>query len=442
MNDTALKPPLIASPADQPPTRPLLAAAGAWVYRTLELAASLRLTVVLFALSVGLVFLGTLAQMDEGLAVVLNNYFRSIIAWLPVRVFVRFGQVFLNVDPHLYTSGDEAVLRFPYPGGWLLGSLLMVNLLAAHLVRFRLTWKRSGVLVLHSGLFLLMLSEWIAGMYQVEGNMTIPTGGMSNYTENRDRVELVFIDTSDPKEDAVVAVPGALLREGEVIRHPDLPVDVRVERYYANSSEPRRPRPGEENPATAGDGVHLVTEPRRRGVGVDAEQRIDLPSAYVTFLDKKTGASRGTYLQSVWLSALSNQPTQPLTIDGKTWQTALRFERSYRPYTLYLLEFRHDKYIGTETPKNFSSLIRLVDPQMNEDRQVLIRMNEPLRYRGETFYQSSFLPGDRGTVLQVVRNPGWRLPYVSCGLVAGGMLVHFLIAMVGFFVRLARKGTL
>ena len=33
-------------------------------------------------------------------------------------------------------------------------------------------------------------------------------------------------------------------------------------------------------------------------------------------------------------------------------------------------------------------------------------MNNPLRYNGETFYQSSYLPGDGGTILQVVRNPG------------------------------------
>src|SRR5262249_25650663 len=102
------------------------------------------------------------------------------------------------------------------------------------------------------------------------------------------------------------------------------------------------------------------------------------------------------------------------------------------PYTIHLKEFRHDRYIGTDKPKNFSSLIRLVDPTRNEDREVLIYMNEPLRYEGETFYQASFLKGDTGTVLQVVRNPGWLMPYVSCILVAVGMLVHFGLHLVGF----------
>ena len=48
-------------------------------------------------------------------------------------------------------------------------------------------------------------------------------------------------------------------------------------------------------------------------------------------------------------------------------------------------------------------------------------MNHPLLYAGETFYQQSFLPGDTGTILQVVRNPGWLLPYISCVMVALGM---------------------
>ena len=41
-------------------------------------------------------------------------------------------------------------------------------------------------------------------------------------------------------------------------------------------------------------------------------------------------------------------------------------------------------------------------------------MNHPLRYQGETFYQSGVLGLGKGTILQVVRNPGWLIPYISC----------------------------
>ena len=69
--------------------------------------------------------------------------------------------------------------------------------------------------------------------------------------------------------------------------------------------------------------------------------------------------------------------------------------------------------------------MRLQDLSHAEDRDALIYMNHPLRYGGKTFYQASFGQNDRLSVLQVVRNPGWLIPYLSCTLVALGLLLHF-----------------
>ena len=37
------------------------------------------------------------------------------------------------------------------------------------------------------------------------------------------------------------------------------------------------------------------------------------------------------------------------------------------PYEMTLIDFKHDRYLGTNTPKNFSSLVRVVDPERNVD---------------------------------------------------------------------------
>src|SRR5437588_11793498 len=66
--------------------------------RCLKLLASLRITVVLMALSILLVFFGTLAQVDQGIGAVLHQYFRTGLAMIPWQVFVRFGQVFFGVS--------------------------------------------------------------------------------------------------------------------------------------------------------------------------------------------------------------------------------------------------------------------------------------------------------------------------------------------------------
>ena len=121
---------------------------------------------------------------------------------------------------------------------------------------------------------------------------------------------------------------------------------------------------------------------------------------------------------------------QEVDVGGKTFSIYLRFRRYYPPYTIKLTKFRHDLYTGTQIPKNFSSDIHLVNPSRNEERRVKIYMNHPFRYDGQTFYQSGWIPDkrggpDRGTVLQVVENPGWAMPYMACTLGAVGLSLHF-----------------
>jgi hypothetical protein len=408
-----------------------------YVKRVLTPVASLRLTVWLFALAILLVFFGTLAQVDEGLWTVLHQYFRAWLAKIPLQALVRFGQVFFGVSKTAQVSGG-----FWFPGGWLLGALLLVNLLAAHAVRFKLSWKRSGILVLHAGLVILMVSELITGLFAVENRMSIEEKHSKNYVEDYHATELVFLKPLDDKTNDVVSVPASLLRKGGLIQHDDLPVDVEVVRYMVNSNVVG-PAPGTENPATVGHGLRAVAEGQPEVSGASADQRIDMPSAYVTFKKKGTDQSLGTYLVTTWLSdrwvtQLPDEPQQ-ITVDGKTYGVALRFKRTYTPYTISLEKFRHDTYEGTSIAKNYSSKVHLTDAARGEERDVLIYMNSPLRYRGETFYQSGVLGDDQGTVLQVVRNPGWEMPYVACTMVALGMLIHFSLHLVGFLrVRFAK----
>src|SRR5262249_54454703 len=99
--------------------------------------------------------------------------------------------------------------------------------------------------------------------------------------------------------------------------------------------------------------------------------------------------------------------------------------------------FTHEVYPGTDVPKDFASEIRLVDPSQKENFEAKIFMNNPLRYRGETFYQQGVLGADKGTILQVVRNPGWLMPYLSCFLLAHVMVIHFGMHLFGFLRRRA-----
>jgi ABC-type transport system involved in cytochrome c biogenesis permease subunit len=397
--------------------------------------ASLQVTVGLFVLSILLVFFGTLAQMNSGIWTVVDRYFWSEFVWVEFQLLIQFGQVFFGFPTEWKVPG-----AFPFIGGRLLGLLMLINLLAAHALRFKLTWKRAGIWTLHFGLILLFVGEVGTRGWQVEQRMKIDEGSSANYAFDTRNYELALIDTSDPAVDRVTVVPASLLqeafRERERIAHPDLPADIEVVEYMVNS-DLTDPKPGE-NPATAGLGLETAVRPRPEVTGVDVTQTIDLPAAYVRLYRKGTDEAIGTYLVSLWFTHpnLKVQQRQPVEIDGRTYDLGLRFTRYYKPFSMHLIEFRFDRYIGTDKAKNYSSHIRLIDPERGVDREVLISMNDPLRYRGETFYQSSFDPEtEKTTELQVVRNPVWWMPYLACLLVTLGMTAHFGFYLVRFLNR-------
>src|SRR5262249_15009113 len=98
MSQTAIQtspnptPGLEAAPTPRPESRTALQ----WIKVILTIAASLKVTVVLFALSIFLVFAGTLAQKEIGMWTAVDTYFRSAIVWIPFQLFVRFGHIFFS----------------------------------------------------------------------------------------------------------------------------------------------------------------------------------------------------------------------------------------------------------------------------------------------------------------------------------------------------------
>lgn len=384
--------------------------------------ASLRLTVWLFALSMVIVFYGTLAQKDHGIWHVMDHYFRcKTITWIPLHVV-------------LFRAIDPVGFAIPFPGGWVLGALLMTNLLAAHAVRFKLTWKRSGIFVLHAGVIVMMLSEFITGIWAVEGMMSIIEGDKTNYVQHFMHPEIAVIDNSDPKFDDTVAIPHAVFRRGK-IEHEKLPFAMELVAYYPNSrldKEGKTPKL-----ATAGFGVEQTVVQVAEGTGTDTDQKFDMPAAFVK-LTSKTGDELGTYL------LFYEWREQRVKVGDKTYEVSLRPKRSYRPYTYQLVKAEFKKYPGTNIAKDYSSYIRILDENGKETRAPRIWMNNPLYFNGETYYQSSMQvePGRPVvTGLQVVRDPGkWiplGLPIISCIMVGVGMMIHFSITLFDFLQRRA-----
>jgi hypothetical protein len=360
---------------------------------------SLKLTVALLALSALLVFLATLDQVNLGIWAVQEKWFKSLIVLhnikgIPVPVF---------------------------PGGYFIGGLLLINLVAAHAKRFAFTWKKAGIQLVHGGLILLLIGELFTGLFQEEYQLRLDEGQTKNYSESWRFNELAIIDTTSPTEDVATVIPEKLLaRVGSEISTPALPFRVVVRDYFPNATLAVREQSpaaggGVRNLATAGLGPRVAVTPLP--ITYRHDQR-NLPAAFIELIGPE--GSIGTFLFSTMLV----EPER-ITYAGREWSLNFRFERAYKPYSLTLLEFTHDRYAGTDIPKNFSSRVRLRSQDGTDDREALIFMNNPLRYDGMTFYQAGFDNNDTTTVLQVVRNPSWVIPYLSCLLMSVGLFWQF-----------------
>ena len=179
--------------------------------------------------------------------------------------------------------------------------------------------------------------------------------------------------------------------------------------------------------ATMGDGTEMIAEPAPITYKPDES---NWPTAYVEL----TGPEGAL---GVWLVSAILEAPQTFTYQGHTWQLALRARRDYLPFTIALSRFTHDIYPGTDIPKNFASTIRLQSDDRRDDRSVSISMNKPLRYGGFAFYQAGYANNDRTSVLQAVSNPSWQMPYLSCALIALGLVLQFGLSLSAFFCKRA-----
>ncbi len=363
---------------------------------------SLKLTVICLGLAIVLVFMGTIAQVDLGIHAAQQKYFQTFfVYWTPA----------------------NSEWRIPvFPGGHLIGGVLLLNLIAAHIYRFQMQWKKSGIFLLHLGVFLLLLGGLLTERLSVESQMRIHEGETKNYSESLDTIELIIVDTSSSDFDEVVTIPDRFLARNQVIQHPRLPFRVNVVNFFPNSTLTHHKDENAPPIVTQGFGKSLAVAEAPRATKVN---EADVPTTIVEIVGVE--GSLGT-----WLCSTALIERQIFRYQDKSYALQLRQKRYYKPYSIKLLHFAHDQYDGTDIPKNFSSKIHLVNSEKKEDREVLIYMNNPLRYEGETYYQAGFEKDNKTTVLQVVHNPSWITPYLACSLVALGLVIQFSMHLFNF----------
>ena len=526
-----------------------------------KLLSSLRLTIWLLGFSVALVFLGSIAQAPEGL-------WNAQVRWFKTLVVIR-------------RAGDDWWVPPIFPGGHLLGGLLLINLLSAHFKRFQFNFQKFGIQLTHFGIIVLLIGQLITDKTAVESFMQFQEGEKRNYTEHHRDAELVFLRDKDADTDEVVSFPESIVHAKGELKHEKLPFTVRVLDYGVNGevlSLDALPKAAEnvkralttldakfstvevlvpvaeadstntdramvwrralramgEKPGDLVADVKRIAADPKRGpellAKVKAQFRSDMLSAFTQMGERarrfgtpKMGSEMGFVAEletkgrgadaetlkpaatngsgkfghvvsrpeikddklgrnfqwavieiiedgkslGTWLASARLNPGE-FEIGGQKWRVAMRNERYYLPYTMQLVRAKQEVYQGTTQAREFASRVQILNPETKEDRGADITMNNPLRYAGLTFYQSTMDQGERGpgtaallealtgrpraefagmeekeggrsSGLQVVGNPSMLAPYTGCLLVGFGMLWQFLFHLTGF---LAKRGGL
>ncbi len=100
------------------------------------------------------------------------------------------------------------------------------------------------------------------------------------------------------------------------------------------------------------------------------------------------------------------------------------------PFTLQLDDFIKDVYPGTTVARAYTSHVTVRDGA--SEWTAVIGMNQPLRHRGYTLYQSAFEEGPNGqtSIFSVVKNSGRLLPYLATWIVGIGLALHLIIVVL------------
>ena len=219
-------------------------------------------------------------------------------------------------------------------------------------------------------------------------------------------------------------------------------------------------REGESTDKCFSDDKYLRYQVRNSSGEILAEESEDynLSSSSASGFRKKIMAGGREY-ELVFAGMMSETPVFHLFADGKPEMILLKqgpdesfvsgsfksddmeFEIAYGsnatllPFKLLLNDFILERYPGSDSPSGYRSDVILIDEPENVKMPFEIYMNNVLKYKGYRFYQSSYDPDEKGTVLSVNHDrAGMIVTYT-------GYAVLFLFIVLSLLIRNSRFRT-
>lgn len=329
---------------------------------------------------------GTIAQRSMGLYEAQKMFFSSFILWL--------GPV-------------------PLPGMYLTLGVVLVCLLVKFLYDSKWSWNQAGIILTHLGVLILLIGGVIAVLGSRDGFMIIPEKASSS--EISSYYDREFVIRQD--DQVLYTFPFEKLKAGNTPSLPLLPLEMRIIDVFENA----KPEPVEDTSGRVGIAQQMKI------VAIPKFKKEELNRGGITFEISGTDThGDGKY---VMMEDLAEKIV--FELNNKRFSFEFGRKKMPLPFSVKLEDFERKLHPGTQMASGFQSIVLIEDGITKWP--AFIRMNQPLRYKGYTFYQSSFIrtPQIEKTVLNVVYNKGRVFPYIAAAIILLGLLLHVAIRLMG-----------
>ena len=326
-----------------------------------------------------LLVIGTIEQKDIGLYDSVQIYIYNFILW---------------VGP------------IPLPGGGMALAAITISLLIKFLFYSAWSWKRSGIIISHLGSLLLLLGGFVTMLDNKEGFMIIPEGQEQSYFQDYHNRGL-FI-TSETQADIII--PFENLSAGQIIMEPDLPFNIHIIDKCDNCDV--RPL-FKKNASRKGLASEIYLIPKKSEVNKEE----NFSGVTFALFNRAEKEKIGEYI------TLEDVPED---VRYKDYSLSINRKKTDLPFSIALKDFRKIDYPGSNKASDYQSDLTFKENDI--EWPVTIRMNKPYRYKGYSIFQSSFdqRDGTEITVLNIVKNSGRLLPYISAFIIFLGLFIHLI----------------
>ncbi len=340
----------------------------------------------LMPLLIILLITGTIAQRWVGLYEAHQTYFASFFIWL--------GPV-------------------PLPGGYIILGLLTLNLTAKFLFKSEWSIKKSGIILAHLGTLTLLIGGLITSIAAEERYMVLPEGAQTPFIYHYTKRNLVIFED----EQELIRLPYEQIKSWDTSQ---LPFKIEVLSSCDNCEILKREESPNYNAEQYYGGMAQFMALKSKAVEKEPEANL----TGLEFLISGTDNDNGQYL------AFDGMP-KSIEFTHKEKQYAIIFgkDQEMLPFSVKLIDFVKDEYEATSMARGYHSDIIINDGDVNWETR--IEMNKPLRYKGYTFFQSSFDQSDQGeiSIFSVVKNKGWLFPYIGTITLGLGLIIHIIITL-------------